>query len=126
MDSTLKTANLLNRIARYGLGLIGIIVFMFALVSGAEACGGGWEGFIKNSPNSLPWLTLAVFVVIAWKNELIGGMLATIFGLATFYFFNFSGPNFFIATLVLTALITLLGGLLLVSGYFKKRTSGKR
>lgn len=120
MDSTLKTANLLNRIARYGLGLIGIIVFMVALVSGAEACGGGWEGFIKNSPNSLPWLTLIVLIGIAWKNEMIGGVLVTLFGLATVYFFNFSGPNFFAATFVLSLLITLMGGFFFVSWFLKK------
>ena len=120
MDNTLKTANLLSGIARYGLASLGTTVFMFALISGSDAYGGGWEGIIKNSPNTLPWLTLIIFIIIAWKNEVIGGALVTIFGFGAIYFFNFSGPNFFPITFVLTVLITTMGGLFLISGYMRK------
>ena len=42
----LKTANILRNIARYTLLVLGILVFIFALLSGSEDYGGGISGII--------------------------------------------------------------------------------
>jgi len=116
----LKTANLLRNIARYTLLVVGILVFLFALASGSEAYGGGIMGIIKNSPNAIPWVALLVLVYVAWKWELIGGIIITLFGLAAIYFFSFRGSNFFVSTFILTILITVLGTFFLLSRYLER------
>jgi len=118
-----KTANILRNIARYGLLVIGLLVFIFALLSGAESFGGGISGVIQNSPNALPWLFLLLLVYVAWKSELIGGILITGLGLFLVYFFNFSGLNFFLVTFILTLLITLLGIFFLLSWHLRRENN---
>ena len=116
----IRIANVFRNLARYTLLVVGIIVFLFALLSGSEDYGGGVTGLIQNSPNAFPWLLLLTLVFIAWKWELIGGIIITLLGLFLIYFFNFSGPNFFLITFVITLVITLLGSSFLVSWYLRK------
>jgi len=116
----IKTANILRNTARYSLLVIGVLVFVFALLSGAENKGGGVMGIIKNSPNALPWVLLLVLVYVAWKWELTGGIIITALGLFLFYFFNFAGNNFFLFTFILTLLIILLGSFFILSWYLRK------
>ncbi len=66
-DKQIKTANWLRNIARYTILIIGVLVLIFTLLSGAEEYGEGLHGIIKNSPNALPWVILLVIVFIAWK-----------------------------------------------------------
>ena len=120
ISSRKKTANILRNTARYSLLVITLLVLVFALLSGSEDYGGGITGVIKNSPNALPWLLLLLLVLVAWKRELIGGIIITAAGLYAVYFFNFSGPNFFLVTFILTLLITLLGAAFVVSWYLRK------
>ena len=77
----IKTANIFRNIARYSLLIIGVLIFIFALLSGAEKLGGGIMGIIKNSPNALPWALLLILVYVAWKWELVGGIIVTGLGL---------------------------------------------
>ena len=119
-NKALKTANILRNIARYSLLVIGIMVFIFALLSGAEDYGGGLMGIIKNSLNALPWLLLLILIYVAWKWELIGGIIITILGFIMLYFFNFRGPNFFLITFILCLLIIALGACFIVSWYLRK------
>jgi len=116
----LRTANVLRNIARYTLLIMGILVFIFALLSGAEGYGGGIDGIIKNSPNALPWLFLLLIIYIAWKWELIGGLLIVLSGFATMYFFVF-GQNFFLSTFILSLLIIILGGFFISSWYLRRK-----
>ena len=116
----IKTANIFRNTARYSLLVIGVLVFVFALLSGAENKGGGVMGIIKNSPNALPWVLLLVLVYVAWKWELTGGIIITALGLFLFYFFNFAGNNFFLVTFILTLLIILLGSFFILSWYLRK------
>jgi hypothetical protein len=113
-------ANILRYTARYALLVIGILVFLFALFSGAENYGNGIHGIIRNSPNALPWLVFLLVVFLAWKWELVGGIIITSFGLFLIYFFNFLGPNFFLTTFIMTVLITILGSLFIISWYLRK------
>ena len=122
-NRALKTANILRNIARYSLLVIGILVFIFALLSGSEDYGGGFKGIIKNSPNALPWLLLLVLIYVAWKWELIGGIIITILGFVMLYFFNFNGPNFFLITFILCLLIIALGSCFILSWYLRRNES---
>jgi hypothetical protein len=69
------------------LGLT-LLIFVFALLSGAEEFGGGLQGIVQNSPNALPWLGLLVVNFVVFKWQKIGGVLLTIFGVGTIFFFN--------------------------------------
>ena len=64
MSNKIKMANYFRQIARYGLLVLGVFVFFFALFSGARGYGGGIEGIMLNSPNALPWLILLLFLLI--------------------------------------------------------------
>lgn len=119
-SNKIKTANILSGIARYTLLVISIVVISFALISGSEDYGGGIQGVLKNSPNAIPWVSLLILVFIAWKWQLVGGILVTTLGLFLFYFFNFNSPNFFISTFILTLVIPILGFLFLLSWYLKR------
>ncbi len=116
----IELANIFRFMARYPLLILGILVFLFALVSGSEGFGGGIMGIIKNSPNAIPWLALLLFVLVAWKWELIGGIIITVLGMAMFYFFNFADPNFFLFTFILTIIITILGSFFIVSWLLRR------
>ncbi|MBB3840605.1 hypothetical protein FHS57_004625 [Runella defluvii] len=116
----LRYANFFRVFARYTLLIITLLTLVFALLSGAETYGGGWQGIIKNSPNALPWAGLLLLLVIAWKWELIGGSIITFFGLFSIYFFNIGRNHFYWSTLLLTLFITLLGGCFLASGIIRR------
>ncbi len=104
----LKIANILRFSARYSLLTIGIVVFIFALLSGSEGYGNEIQGIVKNSPNALPWLLLLVFLAIAWKFELTGGILIIISGFTLTVFFNAGGNHFYLTTFIMTSLINSL------------------
>ncbi len=116
----LSTANILRRTARYPLLFLAILTFLFALLSGSEGFGGGIMGIIKNSPNALPWALLLFVIYIAWKRELLGGIIITLMGFAMLYFFNIRGQNFFMATFILTLLIIIFGSFFILSWYLRK------
>ncbi len=122
MDDSKKfsVANIVRYFSRIALLALSILVFTFALLSGSEGFGGGLGGVIKNSPNALPWLVLLAFNYVAWKWELIGGIIITLLGFGMLYFFNFHGNNFFVSTFVLTLLIIALGVLFIISWYLRK------
>ena len=86
--------------------LISLLVFAFALVSGAE--GKAWYAILSNSPNAWPWLLLLLLNYFAWKKPKVAGVLVTLFGLAATYFFNFGGGKFYPLVFGVTMLITLI------------------
>ena len=97
--------------------------FIFALLSGAEGYGGGLKGVIMNSPNSLPWLLLFVFVYVAWKWELVGGSLVALIGFFTIFMFDaFEEPFVFLA---ISLPLMLLGAFLIISWYLTKNERQK-
>lgn len=120
---SLKIANVCRFTARYSLLTLGVLVFIAALIFGAGDYGGGIMGIIKNSPNALPWALLLVTVFIAWKKEMVGGIIIMIFGVGLVYFFNFSGPNFWWSTFIMTLLIPILGSFFLLSWCLRKDIS---
>ena len=42
----------------------------------------------KNIPNSLPWVLLLIFVLIAFRKQVLGGVLIILFGIFTIIFFS--------------------------------------
>lgn len=96
--------------------IVSLLLFVFALFSGAEDYGGGVRGVFLNSPNTIPWAILLLFVYIAWQWRYIGGVLVIISGLATIFFFN----SLFVLFAVAIPLM-ILGGVLLIAWYMEKR-----
>ena len=96
--------------------IVSLLLFVFALFSGAEDYGGGVRGVFLNSPNTIPWAILLLFVYIAWQWRYIGGVLVIISGLATIFFFN----SLFVLFAVAIPLL-ILGGVLLIAWYMEKR-----
>jgi len=93
--------------------------FIFALLSGSEEYGGGLKGIILNSPNALPWLLLGVLVYVAFKWELMGGLLIAGMGVFTVFFFNaYKSPLVFFA---ISVPLIVLGGLLIGIRYLTKQ-----
>lgn len=119
VEITLKTARTL-KLSALILGLIfGVLVFIFALMSGAEADGNDFRALLKNSPNALPWLFFLVLLWFAWKQELMGGM--TLMGLGISLFFLFDTFSDFQLPAFLVALYVILNGTLFVSSWWIKK-----
>jgi len=111
-----------NRIKRTALilGLIfGVLVFVFALLSGAEAYGNDFWAVLKNTPNALPWLLFLLIIWFAWKQELMGGLTLIGLGISLLFLFDsfrdFQWPTFIVAMLVI-----LDGFLFVLSWWIKK------
>ena len=109
----IKTIKRVKAFTGVGLFILGVLVFVFALVSGSED-----GGLLRNSPNSLPWLLLLVLTLYSFRKPVFGGLLIILYGLALVYFFNFRGVNFFLTTFILTMIIPLLGFVILSCGYY--------
>ena len=120
MKNNEKIAKYLRNIARYVLLIFGILVFIFALLSGSEDYGGRLHGIIKNSPNALPWLLLLILIFVAWKWELVGGILITLLGVFLLFFFVICGNNFFLSTLIITLIPIIFGCFFILSWYLTK------
>ncbi|MBN1779326.1 MAG: hypothetical protein JW816_03860 [Candidatus Buchananbacteria bacterium] len=119
MASSKKTAKILGYIAKIILLIVALFWFGFALLSGAEDYGGGLKGIIMNSPNALPWLLLLVFVYVAWRWELVGGIIVAILGILTI--FAFDAFEQLGVLLTITIPLIILGGLLIISWRCKKQ-----
>ena len=76
----LKLAKYLRCFTRTILLIISVFWFVFALLSGSADYGGGLKGILMNSPNALPWLLLLFLVYIAFKWELVAGVLIGLMG----------------------------------------------
>jgi hypothetical protein len=114
----MKTAKYLRYTARTVLLIVASFWFVFALLSGSEEYGGGLKGILMNSPNALPWLLLFAFVYVAWRWELIGGILVALMGLYTAFFFDaLESPIVF---LLISVPLMLLGGLFIASWHLTK------
>ena len=80
-----KTKLYLAYFAKSLLLVLAIGWLIFALLSGAEN-----SGALKNFPNALPWAVLLVFVCVAFRWQILGGILVILFGLFTVIFFSAS------------------------------------
>lgn len=95
--------------------VFGLVIFLFALLSGAEAYGGGFTGILKNSPNALPWALFLVLVFVAWKWRLFGGILMALLGIGLLYLFGIPDKAFQAVTLIIALIPVLLGLMLILS-----------
>ena len=88
------------------VGLIfGILIFIFALLSGSEEYGNDFWSLLKNSPNALPWLLFLLIIWLAWKQELMGGLTLIGLGISLLFLFNtfrdFQWPSFIVSLIVI-------------------------
>ncbi len=104
---------------------LGVLIFVFALLSGALEYGGGLQGVIKNSPNALPWVALLVIVFIAWRWELVGGILIILVGIFAYWFVSFRGNDFNVAPFIIFLLIILMGEFFLMSWFLRRKNASK-
>ena len=117
-EKKFKISIFLRYFARTVLLILGILLFIFSLLSGTERLGGGIIKIIYNSPNALPWLILLIFIFIAFKWEILGGLLILSMGVFTVFFFNTS-DNLFVLWVISIPLI-LMGALLVIVWYICK------
>lgn len=88
MNSPSSILRFLRLVARILLVVLALFWFAFALLSGAAQYGQGIDALLRNLPNALPWLGLFVFVYIAFRWELVGGLLVVLAGFVSIFFFN--------------------------------------
>jgi len=118
-----RRGGIFKNIARYTSLTLGILVFVFALFSGAKDYGEGIEGIIQNIPNALPWLLFLLVVLVAWKWEVVGGISIVILGLTFLYVFNFPATHFFSTASIIAYLIILIGVCYILSWYYSQDNS---
>lgn len=99
-----------------------VLFFLFALFSGAEP-GQGLKGIILNSPNALPWLVLGLFILLAWKEEFIGGSIIAVFGLITIFYFD-TYKNL-VAFMIISFPLLLIGVLFVLNHHIRKNKKKK-
>lgn len=116
----IKEGTILRNITRYIFLSLCILGFAFALLSGAEQYGGGIIGILKNIPNTWPWFMLFILSYIAWKWELVGGIIMLIVGLSVLYIYNFPRTNFLSSASLIALLIIVLALLFIWSWYLNK------
>jgi hypothetical protein len=119
----LLLAKYLRGIARYTLLVIFSLVFIISLLSGSGDYGGGLMGILKNSMNSVPWLILLSILFIAWKWELIGGILITTIGTIAIYYFNLREAEYLKFTFFMGLIIIIFGSFLIISWYIRRNAS---
>ncbi|MEM7187074.1 MAG: hypothetical protein AAF466_10480 [Bacteroidota bacterium] len=108
-------------LAGVALFILGMLVFVFSLISGSEEV-----GLLQNSFNGIPWLALLILIFIAFRRPVLGGLLVVLYGLGLVYFFNFRGVNFFLTTFIITMIIPLLGFVILGCGYYLENVDKAR
>jgi hypothetical protein len=95
-----------------------IALFLFALMSGAEATDGTIVGIVANAPNALLWLVPIVLIYVTWKRQIIGGLLFFLFGVTTILLF--STHQSIVALLVISTPALVLGALLMTQTIWDK------
>lgn len=124
-ERDLLLAKYLRGIAKYTLLVVFSLTFVFALLSGSGDYGGGIKGIIQNSTNSAPWLIFLVLLFVAWKWELIGGILITLLGFGALYFFCFPWKGLESA-FYLSLFIIIFGSLFIISWYLRRKANNHR
>jgi hypothetical protein len=119
-NKSVKKSKFYSNFARYTSLVLGILVFIFALLSGSEEYGEGINGIIKNIPNALPWLVFLLLVYVAWNWEVVGGIILIILGLTLLYVFNFPSANLFSTASLLGLLIILIGSFYIIGWYYSR------
>ncbi|MBT8376935.1 MAG: hypothetical protein HKN99_01550 [Winogradskyella sp.] len=112
-----KLGHIIKKIGVFGLIFVLVPLLLFSLVSGTEGGDNGIYDIIKNSPNAIPWVILIALLFLSKSRSKLAGVLITLIGIGVVYFFNFSGPNFWWITFIVTCLIPVFGLLILLSSY---------
>lgn len=108
-----------------------ILALLFISIFSLDEFGTGlpvWKQILGFLMHSIPAFVLLLFLVVAWKWELIGGLILAIAGLGLtpfIYTHNFSMNHSVLMSLSIVGMITfpffLVGVLFIVSYFMKKR-----
>ncbi len=113
-----QIANLFRYTARAIISILGVLIFLFALISGADL-EKGVMGVVRNIPNTLPCIILLVVIWQAWKRELLGGILIITLGLIGGFFFSIWNNLFeFVFWLIIS--IIILGAFFIISWWLRR------
>jgi len=100
--------------------LLIIMILFFALFSldVFEEGKDFWEILTDLFMHNLPSFVMIIFLIIAWRNELIGGILLMlgILGFGIFLFFRID--NFSYGTVIMLGIPFLIGALFVVNHYY--------
>ena len=108
----------------FGIGVImllmiwSVALFLFALLSGAEAAEGTVSSMVAHAPNALPWVIPIVLIYVTWKRQVLGGTLFLLFGLATIFFF--STYETIVGLLIISAPAIVFGAMLMTQNIWDK------
>ena len=105
--------------ARTLLTIITAFWLVFAALSSSVLYDGGFKGIIRNLPNTLPWIAIIIINILAWKNEVIGGILLILSGLFLGYFFGIHEGNLTVLFLIVIPFV-VLGGIFVKCGRSKR------
>jgi hypothetical protein len=114
-----KIALFLSYFAKTLLLIMAISLLIFALLSGAE---NSWS--FRNVPNALPWVLLLIFVCVAFRWQIWGGILVILFGIFTILFF--SALEFIWILFIISLPVIILGSILTWYGFFDKKINNKK
>jgi hypothetical protein len=109
-----KTVSYFVRFFKILLIVLAVGLIAFSLMSGAEN-----SGFLKNIPNSFPWILLLIFAGIAFWKQIFGGILIVLFGIFTILFF--SAFEFLWILFVISLPLIVIGLVLALAGLFKNK-----
>jgi hypothetical protein len=114
----------IQRMARVLSVIITAFWFIFSLLSGASEYGGGIKGIVQNSPNALPWVFLSIIIYIAWKRELIGGIIIVTISLFISFFFDIWEAGNRLLFFIIPLPLIIVGLLFIIHWYYQKKSCG--
>jgi fatty acid desaturase len=108
-----KIKSYLADFCRILLPVMAMGLIVVSLMSGSEN-----SGILKNTPNALPWILLLVFALIAFRWQILGGILVVLFGIFTIFFFG--AVEFLWILFVISLPLIAIGLILTLSGFSKR------
>ena len=81
-----KTLNIITVVLKWVLLLYNVLLFAFAWLSGAESA--TFTGFLKNFPNTLPWVILFIITWLTFRDTSRGAIMLIVYSALLAYFFG--------------------------------------
>jgi len=76
-----------RRVARIALAVVSLFWIIFGIIAGTQA-EGGISALFQDFTNIIPWLAIILLWFIAWKWEILGGLLIIAFSIFMAFHMN--------------------------------------